>query len=109
LVASFTGLKDTRDRQAEFAQRETVETTALIQMLGATIQEAAGVLERLTEADLVRTFEIQGYTVAGLEAIYQVIEHFGLHYGQILYIAKQIRGESLGFYSELDATGRMSR
>jgi hypothetical protein len=32
-----------------------------------------------------------------------------MHYGQILYITKQIRGEGLGFYRELDKPGRASR
>jgi hypothetical protein len=40
--------------------------------------------------------------------VYQVIEHFGLHYGQILYVTKMLRGEDLGFYRELQATGRVS-
>jgi hypothetical protein len=74
--------------------------------LGATLKEAQAVLERLTEADLVARYEIQGYNVSGLEACYQVVEHFGLHYGQIAYIAKSFSGRDLGFYRELDRTGR---
>jgi hypothetical protein len=38
--------------------------------------------------------------------VYQVVEHFGMHYGQVLYITKLLRGEDLGFYRELDKTGR---
>jgi len=38
--------------------------------------------------------------------VYQVVEHFGLHYGQILYITKLIRAEDLGFYRELKKRGR---
>jgi hypothetical protein len=45
-------------------------------------------------------------TVTGLYAVYQMVEHFGMHYGQILFITKLVRGESLGFYRELDKTGR---
>ena len=45
--------------------------------------------------------EIQGYHVRGLDAVYQVAEHFGLHYGQILYITKMIQGKDLGFYRHL--------
>ena len=56
--------------------------------------------------DLLTTFIIQGYTVNGLEAVYQVVEHFGIHYGQIVYITKLLRSEDLGFYRELDKTGR---
>jgi hypothetical protein len=35
-----------------------------------------------------------------------VVEHFGMHHGQILYINKLTRGKDLGFYRELDQTGR---
>lgn len=64
---------------------------------------------RLTEAELLNRYEIQGYNVTGLAAVYQVVEHFGLHYGQILYIAKMLRDEDLGFYRELAQTGRSSK
>ena len=72
------------------------------------MNEAGDVLKRLTEADLLAPYEIQGYHVTGLEAVYQVVEHFGLHYGQIAYIAKSLSGRDLGFYSELDKTGHAS-
>jgi hypothetical protein len=35
------------------------------------------------------------------------VEHFGMHYGQIVFITKLVRGENLGFYKALDATGRL--
>jgi hypothetical protein len=106
LVASFGGAEDTRNRPAEFAQRHVVPRDELLATLGKTMEEAGAVLARLTEADLLRVYEIQGYTVTGLAAVYQVVEHFGLHYGQIVYITKQLRGEDLGFYKDLDGTGR---
>jgi len=106
LVASFDRLEDTRNRPAEFAERQVRPVAALLEELGATIRRASDVLSRLTEADLRATFHIQGYTVTGLHAVYQVVEHFGLHYGQILYITKLIRAEDLGFYRELNKTGR---
>jgi hypothetical protein len=106
LVASFKRLDDHRDRPAEFRERRLVPASVLLEKLGTTMKEASEVLASLSEADLLTTFEIQGYTVTGLHAVYQVVEHFGLHYGQILYIAKLLRGEDLGFYRELDATGR---
>jgi hypothetical protein len=73
------------------------------------MREASDVLSRLTEADLLARYEIQGYNVTGLEAVYQVVEHFGLHYGQILYIAKTLTGADLGLYRELSKTGRAER
>ena len=106
LVASFNRLEDARDRPAEFSERELIPAASLLDQLGATMQEAAEVLSRLTQADLVASFQIQGYEVSGLEAVYQVIEHFGMHYGQILYVTKMLRGEDLGFYKHLSKTGR---
>ena len=90
LVASFRRRADGRDRPAEFAQREIVPTATLVANLEATIADAADVLSALTEADLLTTFDIQGYTVTGLEAVYQVVEHFAMHYGQVVFMTKQL-------------------
>ena len=106
LVASFNRLEDKRNRPAEFDERQLISASALLDRLGATIEEASDVLARLTVNDLVAQYEIQGYNVSGLDAVYQVVEHFGLHYGQILYITKTLRGTDLGFYAELNKTGR---
>jgi hypothetical protein len=106
LVDSFTGREDMRDRPAEFATQDGITATELLQRLGMTMDEAANVLDKLTEKDLVSWYEIQGYHVSGLAAVYQVIEHFGMHYGQIAYIAKSLSGRDLGFHRELAKTGR---
>jgi hypothetical protein len=106
LVDSFNGAEDRRNRPAEFDAPELVPGSALLDRLGATLQEASEVLSRLTRSELLAHYEIQGYNVRGLDAIYQVVEHFGLHYGQILYIAKSLSGADLGFYRELSKTGR---
>jgi Protein of unknown function (DUF1572) len=108
LVASFNRWEDRRDRPAEFNAQGGISTGALLAKLGTTMEQASEVLSRLTEADLLAPFEIQGYHVTGLDALYQVVEHFGLHYGQILYIAKMLRSEDLGFYKDLSQTGRRS-
>lgn len=106
LVASFNSLEDARNRPAEFNERNEISTLMLLEQLDATLQLASGVLSRLTLADLLSEYEIQGYRVTGLAAIYQVVEHFGVHYGQILYATKMLRDEDLGFYRELNQTGR---
>lgn len=109
LVASFNHSDDARNRPAEFNEREQLSGRKLLDKLSATLDEASKVLNRLTPEDLAATYEIQGYqSITGLAAVYQVVEHFGMHYGQILYIAKSLRGEDLGFYRELNQTGRAS-
>jgi hypothetical protein len=107
LVAPFQGLQDHRDRPAEFTRRGAISGVALVAQLGVTMDLAAAVLSSLSEADLQAPFQIQGYQVSGLDAVYQVVEHFGLHYGQIVYITKMIQGQDLGFYRHLSETGRM--
>jgi hypothetical protein len=108
LLASFNQLEDTRNRPAEFNERTRISRAALLEQIGATMQQASETLSRLTETDLLAAFEIQGYNLRGLAAVYQVVEHFGLHYGQILYVTKMLRGEDLSFYRELNNTGRAS-
>ena len=105
LVTSFNWLADDRNRPGEFSERRLIPKAVLLAMLEATIQDAAEVLARLTESDLLATIHIQGYTVTGLGAVYQVVEHFGMHYGQIVFIAKSLQGKDLGFYRELNRTG----
>jgi len=108
LVASFEHFDDTRNRPAEFDARIGIPAAALLHQLGATMEDASKVLSRLTEKELLSPMDIQGYKVTGLDAVYQVVEHFGLHFGQISYITKMLRNEDLGFYRELNKTGRAS-
>ena len=106
LVASFGHLDDRRNRPAEFREREGIAAAELLSRLGATLEQAEEVLARLTAEELAAPMEIQGYHVTGLDAVYQVVEHFGLHYGQILYIVKTLTGADLKLYRELNAAGR---
>ncbi len=108
MVASFNREDDKRDRPAEFSEKSGGSAADVLAKLGATMDEAGAVLSRLTEEDLITPMEIQGYHVTGLDAVYQVVEHFGLHYGQIVYIIKALEGNDLGFYRELNKTGRAS-
>lgn len=106
LVTSFNQQEDRRDRPSEFSAKEGMSAAELLDRLGSTMDQAAEVLKRLTAAELAAPYEIQGYHVTGLDAVYQVVEHFGLHYGQIAYITKMLSGSDLGFYRELNKTGR---
>lgn len=106
LVASFNRDEDKRNRPAEFAAKEGGTAAELLERLAATLDEAAAVLDRLTVDELLARYEIQGYQCRGLDAVYRVVEHFGIHYGQIVYITKLLSRKDLGFYNELNKTGR---
>jgi hypothetical protein len=107
LVNSFDGTDDGRDRPAEFSTAGGITAAELLARIGATLDQAAAVLGRLTREELLAPYTIQGYHVRGLDAVYQVVEHFGLHYGQIIYIAKSLTDKDLGFYKDLSKTGRL--
>jgi uncharacterized damage-inducible protein DinB len=108
MIASFNRSDDRRDRPAEFAAKDGFSAADLLARLAATLEEAGQVLDRLTVDELLAPYEIQGYHTRGLDAIYHVVEHFGLHYGQIVYIIKYLLAKDLGFYKELNKTGRAS-
>lgn len=44
--------------------------------------------------------------MTGLYAVFDTVEHFGVHYGQIAYITKSLQNRDLGFSQALDKTGR---
>jgi uncharacterized damage-inducible protein DinB len=107
LVASFNRGEEKRNRPAEFAAQGGLTAAELLECLGSTLDAAGKVLGRLTVEELLASYEIQGYRVRGLDAVYHVVEHFGMHYGQILYIAKAQTARDLGFCRELNKTGRL--
>jgi uncharacterized damage-inducible protein DinB len=106
LVASFNKNEDNRDRPAEFAAQGGLTAGELLERLGSTLDAAGKVLGRLTVDELLDSYEIQGYRVRGLDAVNHVVEHFGMHYGQIVYITKSLIAKDLGFFKELNRTGR---
>jgi Protein of unknown function (DUF1572) len=50
-------------------------------------------LGSLSEADLLRTVTIRGEPHSVLKAINRALSHTALHVGQIIYIAKQVKGK----------------
>jgi len=106
IVTSFNRNQDTSNRPAEFSALGGLSATELLERLGTTLKEVAKVLDRLTVDELLAPYEIQGYKAHGLDAVYHVVDHFGIHFGQIAYIAKSLSGQDLGFYRELNQTGR---
>ena len=102
IVSGVGGAPDTRNRDAEFACREPIPAAELLARLQAAVAEADAVLARLTADDLRQRRRIQvHYDVSVLEAIHHVTEHFALHAGQIIYAAKLLTGQDLGFYRYL--------
>ena len=102
ILSGIGGIEFVRNRDVEFDERQHLDTALLLARLGQTIQEAVEVLNRVTGHELLRVRIIQGYEVSGLDAISEVVQHFAMHYGQVLYIVKMLQANDLGFYAHLN-------
>ncbi len=106
ILGPLGGIENTRNRDAEFAERRQLSTAALRSALDQTLKDVDRILSGLTPSDLLKTYTIQRYRdITALAAIYHVVEHFGMHCGQILYITKLLSGIDLGFYRQLGGWG----
>ena len=102
LLKALAGQDSGRNRDAEFEEHRSIPVNDLRARLDATLHEVDALLAKAGPEELLRTVDIQVYReVPVLEAIYHVVEHFSLHYGQILYITKMLSGADLGFYAHL--------
>jgi uncharacterized damage-inducible protein DinB len=98
IVVGLGGAADTRDRDSEFAQREVISQSDLTARLAETLQEADATLAGFDPEKLLQKFQIQGLEVPALEAILHVVEHFSMHTGQIILMAKMFAQIDLEFY-----------
>ena len=98
IVCGLGGDTDARDRDSEFAQRETIPRAELLSGLRQTIREVDGTLAKFDMDSLVEKKMIQGLEVTALEAILHVVEHFSMHTGQIILLTKVLTSSDLRFY-----------
>jgi uncharacterized damage-inducible protein DinB len=106
IVHGIGGAMDTRDRAAEFAAREGDDAAALLARLEDVLARADEVLGRLTLADLAEMRTIHGLELTVMEAIYHVVQHFAMHTGQVILIAKERAPGAVRFYEDM---GRQAR
>ena len=85
------GEKSCRKRDSEFEARDV--TRAELQekwAIGWKALDAA--LEELTDDDLSRVVTIRGQELAVVDALHRSLAHTSYHVGQIVYVAKLLRG-----------------
>jgi uncharacterized damage-inducible protein DinB len=106
VVSGVGGAPDQRDRATEFALRDPLTRAELVARITEAVLEADGVIAATDPASLGERRAIQGRQVTLFQAIYHAVEHFGMHTGQIIYIAKLRSGSDLGFYEVVDGIPR---
>lgn len=105
IVAGIGGETFARDRSGEFAARDGAGAAELLAHLDAALRDADRVLAALDPATLTEPRRIQSRDVTVLEAIFHVTEHFSMHTGQMILIAKAAAPGQLRFYED-EATGQ---
>jgi uncharacterized damage-inducible protein DinB len=98
IVCGLGSEPDTRTRDAEFAQRDTIARAELGRLLRSTLADVESVLRNLPPSTLLQKRTIQGSEVEVLEAIFHVTEHFSMHTGQIIMLTKILTATDLRFY-----------
>jgi uncharacterized damage-inducible protein DinB len=95
IIEGIGGRPYERHRQQEFDERRPLPPSDLLRKLRTVVSEAADVIANVDPAALMDRRRIQGYDVTLLGAIYHVVEHFSMHTGQIIVIAKARTGRDL--------------
>lgn len=108
IVGGVGRMPTQRDRPAEFAAQGARSRPELLAQLTQAVLEVDAVLAGTDPARLHERRAIQGRECSVLEAIYHVVEHFAMHTGQILYIAKLRTGKDLEFYKMDEGIPRAS-
>ena len=98
IVCGLGSEPDKRIRDAEFAQRDALPRTQILDLLRSTIADVSTVLRQLDPSTLLEKRTIQGSEVDVLHAIFHVTEHFSMHTGQIFLLTKLLTATDLRFY-----------
>jgi len=106
IVSGVGRAPGTRDRAAEFSATDGPPAGVLLAELEGTLAEVDRILGSLTPADLLERRAIQGRDLTVLEAVYHVVEHFALHLGQIVLIAKLHAPGAVRFYEDAGGLAR---
>jgi len=88
IISGAGGTPDTRNRPAEFADRNRYAVSDLIDRLNATVKEADEVIARVPHERLLQPVRIQGFQTTPMAAIYHSVSHFVGHSQEIINITR---------------------
>ena len=94
VVSSVANTPSTRNRPAEFAQREPIPRQKVLQTLRDTVDGATQAIESIRNSQqLLAPRRIQGNDTNLLTAIFHAASHFEGHTQEIIAMTRQIRGD----------------
>ncbi|HJQ54292.1 MAG TPA: DinB family protein [Gemmatimonadaceae bacterium] len=92
------GEKPWREREEEF-RRRTVTTGELREKWEKGWSVLLATLDELSDADLSRTITIRNQPLRVDQALHRSLAHTSYHVGQIVYVAKSLRGKDWKYLS----------
>lgn len=92
------GEKPWRDRETEFLPRH-VTHAELLAFWEKGWQTLSSTLAALTDSDLTRTVKIRNQPLSVVEALHRSLAHTSCHVGQIVFLAKALRGPDWQYLS----------
>lgn len=103
-ISSLGNLPDSRKRDLEFSHSEIIQRDDLLTKLANTVDQAKAQIESVSDQELLRERNVQGFNFSGVGIITHVVEHFSYHTGQIALLTKLRKNIDLGFYDGMDLT-----
>jgi uncharacterized damage-inducible protein DinB len=100
--STLGGRPDHRKRDLEFNTPGLIAKRELLERLDATLASALEVIQGLGEAELLRTWQVQGFQESGTAILVHVVEHFSYHVGQITLHTKLMLAIDTGYYTGQD-------
>src|SRR5574337_1231694 len=86
------GEKSWRNRDAEFEQQK-ISRAELMQKWEDGWKELFKAIDGLTENDLLRNILIRNEPLTVTQALLRQVSHYSYHVGQIVFVAKQLKGK----------------
>jgi len=105
-IASLGNEKDLRDRDKEFSIELGTNKEILSKEFYQIIGRAKEVINNVSSENLQKDHKVQGFTLTGIGIIMHVVEHLSYHTGQIVFWTKILKGQSLGFYDDVDLNAK---
>ena len=106
MVSGVGRAPDVRHRAAEFAATDGPPREELLGNLNQTLDEVDRVLGALTPESLLERRTIQGRDLTVVDAIFICVEHFSMHLGQIILLAKLRAPGAVHFYEDAGGLAR---
>jgi hypothetical protein len=97
IIHGIPGRPDTRNRPAEFAHREPIPKTELMDRLRQTIEAVDRVYAAQTPESLLEVRRIQGFDVRVQGAIHESVTHLSGHTQEIVWITRLRLGPAYRF------------